>query len=117
MISELSNIEKEDPKTISKMKDGKRHNFNKLVLICDDESYTTCLTLHKPRRATLRTVSAPAATLVRISCSGSVVELPSWCPAPVTLGTITRTSHTSREEGQRREELSRRRRLILQQDT
>ena len=117
MISELSNIEKEDPKTINKMKDAKRHNFNKLVLICDDENYTTCLTLHKPRRATLRTVSAPAATLVRSSWSGSVVELPSWCPAPVTLGTITSTSHTSREEGQRREELSRRRRLILQQDT
>ena len=117
MISELSNIEKEDPKTISKMKDGKRHNFNKLVLICDDESYTTCLTLHKPRRATLRTVSAPAVTLVRSSWSGSVVELPSWCPAPVTLGTLTRTSHTSREEGRRGEELSRRRRLILQQDT
>ena len=65
MISELSNIEKEDPKTINKMKDAKRHNFNKLVLICDDENYTTCLTRHKPRRATLRTVSAPAATLVR----------------------------------------------------
>ena len=118
MISELSKIEKEDlVETISKMKDAKRHNFNKFVLICDDENYTTCFTVHKTRRATLRTLSAPAATLVRTSCSGSLVELPTCCPAPVTLGTLTRTSDTSREEGQRREELSMRRRLILQQDT